>query len=270
MPTFLDLFVGERASDLDEKAQALLHEIDGVSALSILSRLHGHWEEVRNPSAFVASAVKAAKRMRGPGHSELERAVAQLKEDGILDDKSVDILQKSSLEAACSAIIGLLVQDESTVRSPSAYVTRNVVNSAKRGVKRKDSWPPAAYAQGPMMSSYGQSSYGAPPQPTYGQYSYIPGLSYIQLDERATAALQEIDQASADRIVALLREKIASGLIQNSSAYVMKAAGNAMRGNGDAGKRMRLERVVPELQEKLITAEDPQIKSELKEKQTEP
>mmetsp|Transcript_31085 Transcript_31085/g.56550 ORF Transcript_31085/g.56550 Transcript_31085/m.56550 type:complete len:621 (-) Transcript_31085:66-1928(-) len=245
MPTFLDRFVGERAASLDAKAQGMLQDVDGVSALSILSRLNGRGDEVRNPSAFVATAVKAARQRGGPGPPELERAAAQLKEDGILDDKSLEALQMCPPEAGCHAISTLLAQDESSVRNTSAYLTRNVMNAAKGGGKNGGKSKMGAApmpmqgmgGMGPQMG-YPPRAYSAGPPAAWANPATSALLDTLlekwtsMLDPKAVAALRNV---STDQAVKVLKELDMKGdEIRNPAAYVQRAINNASRAGQDA------------------------------------
>lgn len=251
MPTFLERFVGERSADLDEKARAALQSIDGVSSLSILSRLHGSGDQVRNPSAFVATAVKTAQQKGGPGLQELERAGAQLKEDGIIDEKTLDMLQKSPFEAGCSAIAGLLSQDESKINNTSAYVTRNISNASKGGGKGgpvpskgmwkdsgKDGYGKNGYGMDGWAQAQAYPNYGPPPsyamqqQPAAFQNPQTrQALSMMMqkwgssLDQKAESALQSVSPESAVHILKELDGK--ADQVRNPSAYICRAVSNA-------------------------------------------
>jgi len=134
MPTFLENIVGNLGGSLDDKARTALLQLDGVNAVSILNKLESRGEEVRNPSAFVAKAVSTASS-KGPGQDELRCALEQLKKDGLIDDKAVDIITqgKAGFPDICTAVSEFLSREESSVRNPSAYITRSINNASSNG-----------------------------------------------------------------------------------------------------------------------------------------
>jgi len=135
MPSILENVIEKVGQELDDKARrALIDDADPVDALSILHRLAGRAEQVRNPSAFVATAVRTAtSRGEAPGVQELNGALSRLQEDGTLDGEAVEVLRGGLMQDARTAVAGLLLQEAGTVRNASAYVTRNFFNLRKGG-----------------------------------------------------------------------------------------------------------------------------------------
>ncbi|CAE8635109.1 unnamed protein product [Polarella glacialis] len=117
MPSILDALVRDFGQGLDEKAhQALVTDVDSVSALSILHKL-GENGQVRNSSAFVCRAVRNAERTGGS--AEVEHALWQLHQAGIIDNQSLEMLQAAPIQAAHEAVAGLLMQEDGSIRNTS-------------------------------------------------------------------------------------------------------------------------------------------------------
>lgn len=216
MPTILDVKVSELAAGLDDKAsQALVSQIDGISAISILHKLRQKAErnEVNNPSAFVSTAVRSAQAKGGAGPAELEAAIARLSEDGTLDDNAQEVLRKAPPRDALSGLLALLQMDPTNVRNPSAYVTRNVINCKKEG------GPPVDRMGVGMMQ-------GRQAQPQ--QFANVGLLSkwMHQLDPAAQEKLQQVGPMAAQQILQEMDSKATLGQVRNPSGYVSKSCDN--------------------------------------------
>jgi len=121
-----------------------------------------------------------------------------------------------------------------SVRNPSAYVCRSVANA--KGVEGGDLGeghrmqpPPAAHVPPPPPPSMGGRAPG---------YTDVIGEAGLRadvhsLDEKARQALEEIGPEAADAILQVLDSQRAK--VQNPSAYVLKAVGNARKGKGAGG-----------------------------------
>lgn len=225
MPTYLDGVVERAASDLDEKASTALRQLDGVNALSILQKLSERGDEVRNRSAFVATAAKSARDKggaAGAGPEQLKCALDRLKLEGIIDENAVDVLTKGIVHVgeACHAVTVFVSQEEGSVRNASAYITRSVTNARKN---------PSAH-QGPPMQQPGaylpQAVPIRSPSPYAGYGSSDLFARYRSvLDEKALAALDSVPPDQASDILQALDAR--GGSIKNPSAWVVKSVGNA-------------------------------------------
>jgi len=220
MSTILETKVAALAEGLDDKAsQALVSEIDGISAISILHKLRQKSDrgEVNNPSAFVSTAVRSAKSKGGAGPAELEAAIARLSEDGTLDDNAQEVLRKAPPQDALSGLFALLQMEPSNVRNPSAYVTRNVINCKKEG--------------GPPMEMTHRMGMGM----SQGMHGLNLMSKWMrQLDDAAQNKLQRVGEAATQRILQELESKYVLGQVRNPSGYVSKACDNFNDGIGAA------------------------------------
>jgi len=191
MPSVLDNLVDDLGHGLDDKALRSLSEVDAVSAVAFLHRLRSRAEQgdIRNPSAFIATAVRTAlSRGMGPGPSELESTLTQLRQDGTLDDSALEVLHKGNPEDACVAVASYLGQEASAVRNASAYVTRNVMNARRQPSPMSHGAPRPGYGGGPGYGSgpgcgggpgFGHGGYGGPNYgrgPGYGGQRSSPML----------------------------------------------------------------------------------------------
>jgi len=265
MPSVLENLVDELGDGLDDKARRSLSDVDPVSAVAFLQRLHSRAEqgEVRNPSAFVATAVRTAlARGMGPGPSELESALQQLKQNGTLDDSALEVLHKVSPDDACAAVASYLGQDASAVRNASAYVTRNAMNARRNPSPMmhggaKGGYSPGygggcGYGGGPGYGcgpGFGSPDFG--PGPGYGSprgysqpsmhsqafsQSSRPSVSQLmakwgtELDKKAKDALVALGPHATADILSEMEAKQTS--IRNPSAYVQRACENWKDGMG--------------------------------------
>eukprot|EP00421_Protoceratium_reticulatum_P019094 CAMPEP_0168397434 /NCGR_PEP_ID=MMETSP0228-20121227/21062_1 /TAXON_ID=133427 /ORGANISM="Protoceratium reticulatum, Strain CCCM 535 (=CCMP 1889)" /LENGTH=295 /DNA_ID=CAMNT_0008410907 /DNA_START=130 /DNA_END=1013 /DNA_ORIENTATION=+ len=230
MPTCLENLVQEIAPGLDEKAQAALNETDPVNALAFLQRLSGRGDQVRNPSAFIATAVKtAATRGPSPGAAELECALQRLRQDGTLDDNAVEVLHKGSTQEACAALAALLGQDASTVRNASAYITRNMMNAKKQGpMGAPQQMGKMGGGKGAMMGmGGGMLALQAPAAAGKGGQGAAQALAAKwrgALDHKALASLTAVGPNTALEILQEMDSR--GGAVRNPSAYVQRACEN--------------------------------------------
>eukprot|EP00418_Pyrodinium_bahamense_P049353 CAMPEP_0179182060 /NCGR_PEP_ID=MMETSP0796-20121207/90194_1 /TAXON_ID=73915 /ORGANISM="Pyrodinium bahamense, Strain pbaha01" /LENGTH=572 /DNA_ID=CAMNT_0020885877 /DNA_START=57 /DNA_END=1775 /DNA_ORIENTATION=- len=223
MPTILENILEELGTGLDDKARQALTQVDSVSALAFLQRISDRGEQVRNPSAFIATAVRNAGG-RGPGPAELESALQRLRQDGTLDESAVDALHKGVTEDACQAVASLLAQEVSAVRNASAYVTRNIANA------RKQSGVPMMARGGPMgmMQTVVPMAAAMALGPASGEVllaKWGPAL-----DHKAMSALLALGAPAATAVLQEMDSKAAS--VRNPSAYVQRACENRKEGFG--------------------------------------
>mmetsp|Transcript_83012 Transcript_83012/g.173803 ORF Transcript_83012/g.173803 Transcript_83012/m.173803 type:complete len:629 (-) Transcript_83012:163-2049(-) len=243
MPTFAEQVIDEvcrNVGSFDEQARsALLSNTDAISTLSILHRVAGHKEQVRNPSAFVVKSVRSG-RERGPsGPAELENAILRLGESGFIDESAGDLMRRSYLQDVSAALATFLGLDVSSVRNPSAYLTRSVVNA--RSGDNKWSGPPAQSPPGPRGGSNGGPAYSVPPSapPPAAHYGSMPSGKTgsnlrarwaPSLDAKALHALTEVGAVAANEVLQELEKQGSS--VRNPSGYVQRACENRLR---DAG-----------------------------------
>jgi len=236
MPTFLERIVGSLGGGLDDKARTALLQLDGVNAVSILKKLESRGEEVRNPSAFVAKAV-AKGSSKGAGQDELRCALEQIKKDGLIDEKAVDMITKgkAGFTDICTAVSVFLSQEESSVHNPSAYITRSITNAAKHvqpGAVMMHAGHPGGYGGASMHpGGYGypasRLAHGAVQRPSLASHPMMHTL-----DDAARQALEAAGFETASAILAELQSK--GPEIRNPSAYVLRSATNARKGIGAA------------------------------------
>lgn len=218
MPSILESLVDELGAELDEKARrSLLEGLNGVCVLSILHRLGGHRDEVRNPSAFVEKAVRSSAASGGAaGPREMDNALSRLHQSGLLDDGAVDCLRKSSIQESCAAVSALLSQDAGSVNNASAYVTRNIANARKNRDKGNFGACCGGFGGGPAsFTGWGNSG-------RIGNDLMARWRS--TLDQKAMDALHSIGISGATEILQELDAK--GGSIRNPSAYVQRACEN--------------------------------------------
>jgi len=239
MPSVLETLVEELGPGLDEKAKQSLTEVDPVSALAFLHRLDGKGEQVRNPSAFVATAVRTSASRGGfPGQAELESALQRLKQDGILDENALEVLHKGTPEDAARAVASFLTQEQSSVRNASAYVTRNVMN-ARKGLGPSAAGPMVAmmtgggmgrsammsqglaFGAGPMLQGFRAGGRGGSPDALMAKWS-------SSLDPKAVDALNSVGPQAAAEVLQEMDSKGAT--VRNPSAYIQRACENRKNG----------------------------------------
>lgn len=226
MPTFFERILDSLgASSLDDKAKFALNQLDGVNAVSILSKLESRGDEVRNPSAFVAKAVSTATA-RGAGHEELRCALEVIQKDGLIDEKAVDMITKgkAALPDVCQAVSVFLSQEEAAVNNPSAYITRSINNALKQSQQGAAAYPVMQHG------AYGYAMAGPPLHMQRPSLSSHPMMR--KLDESARQALESAGFEAASAILAELQSK--GQEVRNPSAYVLKSAANARKGIGAA------------------------------------
>jgi len=229
MPTVLECFLEDLGTHLDEKARSALTQVDAVSALAFLQRITDRGEQVRNPSAFIATAVRNAGG-RGPGAAELESALQRLRGDGTLDDSAVEALHKGSTEDACGAIASFLSQEVSAVRNASAYVTRNIANARKQSGAPVLARSVLARGGGMGMGSISAITVGG--SAGHGNGEMLLAKWSPSLDQKALAALMALGAPAATAVLQEMDSKAAS--VRNPSAYVQRACENRKDGIGAA------------------------------------
>lgn len=240
MPTVLNGLVDELGAGLDEKALSAIQQVDAVSALAFLHRIHESTGQVRNPSAFIATAVRNAQG-RGPGPRELESALARLTQDNTLDDNAMDALKKGRLEESVHALNSFLTQDAASVRNASAYVTRNISNARKQPMTMM--MQPVMTSGGPMMAMQGMSMMSMGGGGSRGSYQGGGGGGSMsaageallskwgsQLDDKAKSALSAVGGAAATAILHEMDSKGAN--VRNPSAYISRAVANRKEEGG--------------------------------------
>mmetsp|Transcript_26819 Transcript_26819/g.67522 ORF Transcript_26819/g.67522 Transcript_26819/m.67522 type:complete len:714 (+) Transcript_26819:288-2429(+) len=249
MPTILEHLVEDLGgSDLDDKARrSLIDGVNGVHSLSILHRMGGHRNEVRNPSAFVEKSVRNVGGAPA-GAQELDNALQRLQQSGLVDENASAVLKKGSVEDACAAISALLTQDTGAVRNASAYVTRNMANARKSG----EGGGGAGGARGggacggagmssnvigasASMAYMGQQAYGMPGMPAVGYAAPLDPLARWSgmLDQKAIDSLAAVGAIAAGEILQEMESK--GGAVRNPSAYVQRACENRTRDGSAAG-----------------------------------
>jgi len=201
------------------------------AALHILQELDAKADQVRSPSAYIQRAVNNFKVPPSTGHGgglvSSSRRPPPVREapagpDG-LDEKAQQALASADPDAAAHVMAELETKG-SEIRNPSAYVQRALSN-ARMGYGAAAG--PREEGQSGGLSEEVQAELGTLPSP---------------LDEKATAALDELSSEAALKIVrSLLRQ---SAQISNISAWVCKAVGNEKRSGGGANmepphKRLR-------------------------------
>jgi hypothetical protein len=196
---------------LDARALAALEGLPAQDAQEVLARLEANSHEgpIKNPSAYVQRAVENALRRSTPENGAHLDLLGDWRHK--LDERALDALQGVSAEAISHIISEMEKGNPDEIRNPSAYVIRAVGNSRKR-------------------SSNDQA---------FAVQSQLEGeLSALMLDDKATVALQALDPMVALEIVNNMKKQAAIG---NPSAYIMKAVGNAQRGDGPRlAKRPRM------------------------------
>lgn len=224
MPTFLELKLTEFAAGLDNASLALLADIDGISALSILYELHQK-ADVNDRSAFVSTAVINSKNKGGAGQEELEATVACLSQDGTLDNNAQGVLRTASPQAALTGLCALLQMDPSNVRNPSAYVTRNVINCERDGGNANE-------GKGAQVRSQLLSSIMSSPAGLGADGSELIAKWLSRLDTTAQERLQQVGPMATQHILKEMDSKDAMGQVRNPSGYVSVACDNFMAGAG--------------------------------------
>lgn len=203
MPTVLESFIHELGEELDEAAHSELVELDGVHALSILHRLHARTDRIRNPSAFVAQAVKNAfARNAPPGPGDIECVLHRLHQHEIIDAETLKAWHGQGARATYMHLAGLLGQDVGTIRRPPAHPVYKV-DARARTLPRQ-------------------------------------GLERSVANDLLTKWRPKLDQAAIDSLISLgpqitmdilqsLEAKFAKNeVLRNPSAYVQRACENAI------------------------------------------
>mmetsp|Transcript_161175 Transcript_161175/g.517373 ORF Transcript_161175/g.517373 Transcript_161175/m.517373 type:complete len:574 (+) Transcript_161175:157-1878(+) len=157
----------------------------------------------------------------------------------VLDEKAVQTLRELPPQVA-DAILMELQNRGNSIQNPSAYVQRSAAN-ARRGEGAAAAAAGGALssmAPSPMSMAASLPPLAAPSGSRASKWDLGPaaptGRLSEQLDERALTALKELTPQAAQAILNALDEQV--GRVQNPSAYVIKAVGNARRGEGIGGR----------------------------------
>eukprot|EP00927_Polykrikos_kofoidii_P054493 TRINITY_DN48904_c0_g1_i1.p1 TRINITY_DN48904_c0_g1~~TRINITY_DN48904_c0_g1_i1.p1 ORF type:complete len:629 (+),score=112.14 TRINITY_DN48904_c0_g1_i1:109-1995(+) len=219
---------------LDAHAHNSLQELTVQQALYIVSDLAAQGEAVRNPSAFVMSAIKRLEGSsnRGalrhsPGAHYMDDTIRE-SIDKLIDDLELDGGARAALcsivPPAQVEILRDLVQQYTTVRNQSAFVlsrvksaggSTSVVDAARGGGDRRGAGHEAEdFRTVPPRE--------VTPPSAQGFSGSMEKLDSLGLDDQAKRSLAELPESSAADIVYQLESK--GDKVRNPSAFVVTLA----------------------------------------------
>eukprot|EP00927_Polykrikos_kofoidii_P000567 TRINITY_DN10209_c0_g1_i2.p1 TRINITY_DN10209_c0_g1~~TRINITY_DN10209_c0_g1_i2.p1 ORF type:complete len:481 (-),score=82.73 TRINITY_DN10209_c0_g1_i2:129-1571(-) len=211
----LQVLLGRLSLALDEKATGALKEMDPAAALRILQVLERQSETVTNPSAYIMKAVANERKGTAPGGCS-------------------PIQMGGNIATMVSALpLGHLpyMQQQSPPIQPVQQV--RYVQQAQQPVVHA----PLPYVQGYVSHASVPSAYmqpqgaGVPSQ--QAALDRAAAATFASLDPEAQQALAEVGTEVAFAILQVM--EMQRGKVQNPSAYVLKAVGNAKKGKGAGG-----------------------------------